>query len=317
MISLITGLTGMVGSHLADYILDNSLGEVVGIKRWRSPLENIEHILDRVTLYDCDLTDMPSIIRVLKEVEPDRVYHLAAQSYVPASYSYPVKTLEDNATGTLNLLESIRVMGQNPFIHICSSSEVYGQVEKGETPITESQTFRPASPYAVSKVAEDMYGWMYYTAYGMNIVRTRLSTHTGPRRGDVFVTSSFAKQIAQIEKGLRKPIISVGNLDSVRTFLDVRDAVKAYWLLPLCQAGEVYNIGGDTTMTVGEMLNKLIEIAGIEGIEIKVDKLRLRPADVTMQIPDSSKFKKATGWKPEIPFETTMADLLQYWRERV
>ncbi len=311
---LITGITGFVGSHLADYILDK--GEVYGIKRWRSPMDNINHIKDKIKLYDCDLTDLSSVIHVINEIRPDRIYHLAAQSYVPASYSYPAKTLMDNGLGTLNLLEAVRITNQNPFIHICSSSEVYGQVKKNETPITESNPFRPASPYAVSKVTEDMYGWMYYTAYGMNIVRTRMFTHTGPRRGEVFVTSSFAKQLAEMKKGYGDKIY-VGNLDSVRTFLDVRDAVKAYWLLPQCPAGEVYNIGGDETMTVGEMLDKLIELSGVSNVRIVVDKSRLRPADVSLQIPDSSKFKKATGWEPEIAFRKTLTDLLQYWKERV
>ena len=318
---LITGITGFIGSHLADYILDNNLGNVYGIKRWRSPTQNIEHILNKVSLYDCDLTDLHSLIKVFEEVKADRIYHLAAQSYVPASYNYPAKTLEDNGLGTLNLLNAIRMTNQNPFIHICSSSEVYGQVEKNETPITENQPFRPASPYAVSKVAEDMYGWMYYVAYKMNIVRTRQFTTTGPRRGEVFVVSNFAKQLAEMEKGKHRWSygykIEVGNLDSVRTFLDVRDVVKAYWLLPECPAGEVYNIGGDTTMTVGDMLNKLIEISGLQGVKVIVDNDRLRPADVTMQIPSSEKFKKATNWKPTIPFEKTLADLLQYWRDRV
>lgn len=313
---LITGITGFVGSHLADYILDNKLGEVYGIKRWRSPMDNIEHIKDKIEIYDADLTDLSSMIATIAKIQPDRIAHLAAQSYVQSSYVYPNKTYQDNIIGTSNLLEAVRILKLDPFIHICSSSEVYGQVNENEVPITENQPLRPVSPYAVSKVTEDMLGYMYHQAYGMNIVRTRLFTHTGARRGEVFCESSFAKQVALIEKG-KRDVIMVGNLNSIRTWLDVKDAVRAYWLLPQCPAGEVYNIGGDYTCTVGEMLRMLLDMATIREIGIVEDKSRLRPADVTRQIPSSEKFRKATGWSPSIPFYQTMSELLNYWRERV
>ncbi len=312
--TLITGVTGMVGSHMADYILDKT--EVFGIKRWRSPLDNIQGILDRVELINADLTDLSSVVNAIQRVKPDLIYHFAAQSYVTDSFTMPTQTITANILGTLNLLEAVRLAQIAPFIAIASSSEVYGQVTKDYIPITENCPFRPASPYAVSKVGEDMLGWQYFKAYHLNIVRTRLFTHTGPRRGDVFAESSFAKQIALIEKGKQEPIIKVGNLDSVRTWLDVRDAVKAYWLLQKCPPGEVYNIGGDKTLTVGQMLDHLLRLSD-KTIAVEVEETRLRPADVTLQIPDSSKFRNATGWTPTIPFETTMLDLLDYWRERV
>jgi GDP-D-mannose dehydratase len=208
-------------------------------------------------------------------------------------------------------------VGINPTIVISSSSEVYGQVTERDVPITEDCPFRPMSPYGVSKVGEDLIAFQYYQSYNMNIVRVRLFTHTGARRGEVFAESSFAKQIALIEKGKQEPIIYVGNLESVRTWLDVKDAVRAYWLCRECSSGEVYNIGGNVTMTVGKMLNKLIELSGVNITRIEVSPSRSRPSDVTMQIPDCSKFKKATGWEPEIPFEKTLLNLLSFWRERV
>lgn len=319
---LITGLTGFVGSHLADYIIENHPEtDIFGIKRWRSPMSNVEHIKEKITFYDCDLRDLSSLMYIIHKIKPDVIFHLAAQSYVPTSYTAPVDTLITNIIGTSNLLEAIRINRIDPVIHICSSSEVYGQVEPEDVPIKEDTPLRPASPYAVSKVAEDMLGWQYFSSWGLKTVRTRMFTHTGPRRGEVFVVSNFAKQIASIELDLQEQPILVGNLESVRTFLDVRDAVKAYWLLVekfhegKVSAGEVYNIGGTETMKVGDMLQNLIELSSISGkISIKQDKQRLRPTDVTLQIPCIDKFKAHTGWKPVIPFETTLKDTLNYWR---
>lgn len=315
---LITGITGFVGSHLAEYIL--SLGDknikIYGTRRWRSPTENIETIMSTIKLYYCELLDFKSTLDLIKEIKPDIIFHLAAQSYVMTSFNAPINTMEINACGTINLLEAIRYSKTDPVVHICSSSEVYGQVRKSEIPIKESQPFRPSSPYAVSKVAEDMLAYQYFLSYKIKTIRTRMFTHTGPRRGEVFACSSFARQIARIENDLQEPIIYVGNLKSVRTFADVRDAVRAYWLLVnKCPPGEVYNIGGNTTMTVGKMLNMLLGMTG-KKIKVKVAPYLLRPSDVTLQIPDTSKFRKQTGWKPEIPFESTLKDLLDYWRSR-
>ena len=315
---LITGITGMVGSHLADYLLDcHPDVEIHGLVRWRSPLDNIRSIKSKVTLHYAELRDLNSLALLLKKVAPDRIYHLAAQSYVTVSFDTPADTLHTNVIGTVNLLDAVRFAGLDPKIHICSSSEVYGQVREDEVPIRETNAFRPASPYAVSKTGEDMIALQYFLSYGMKIIRTRMFTHTGPRRGDVFAESSFAKQIAEIEAGLRQGPVKVGNLESVRTVSDVRDAVKAYWLLlEKCPAGEVYNIGGIQTMTVGEMLEMLKSMASVK-IEHEVDPALLRPSDVTLQIPDISKFQNATGWTPEIPVDKTMADLLNYHRNRV
>lgn len=318
---LITGITGFVGSHLADYIIaEHPDVEILGLARWRSPKDNIKHILNKITLCYGDLLDLPSLQTILKEHRPDVIFHLAAQSYVDFSFLAPVATLQTNVIGTCNLLEAVNGIKINseydPIVHICSSSECYGQVEKNEIPIKESNPFRPASPYAVSKVAEDMLGFQYWLSWKIKTIRTRMFTHTGKRRGEVFVVSNFAKQIAEIEAGLSEPIIKVGNLDSVRTFLDVKDAVRAYWLMvEKCPPGEVYNIGGVETMTVGEMLDKLLKLSTFKNIKIEVDSKRLRPSDVTLQIPDMEKFKKATNWKPTISFEQTLKDTLDYWRD--
>ena len=318
---LITGITGFVGSHLADYILANFPEvQVLGLARWRAPKDNIMHILDDIILEFGDLSDLSSLKTILSQRKPDIIFHLAAQSYVPYSFLAPVATLGANVIGTCNLLEAVKELKSasdyDPIIHICSSSEVYGQVKENEVPIREDNPFRPASPYAVSKVGEDMLAFQYWLSWNIKTIRTRMFTHTGPRRGEVFVVSSFAKQIAAIEVGLVPPVVKVGNLESIRTFLDVRDAVKAYWLLVnKCPPGEVYNIGGVETMTVGEMLDRLLKLSRVKDIGVEIDQIRLRPSDVTLQIPCIDKFVESTGWKPEIKFEQTLEDTLDYWRD--
>jgi len=323
MKALITGITGFVGSHLAEYILAHQPEcEVAGLIRWRSPRDHIQAIQDRLTLYYGNLVDLPSLQRMIGEFRPDFIFHLAAQSYVDFSFIAPVDTIESNVVGTTNLLEAVRQLkethGYDPVIHICSSSEVYGQVCQDEVPISESNPLRPASPYAVSKVGEDMVAYQYWLSWQIKTIRSRMFTHTGPRRGEVFVVSNFAKQVASIEAGLRDPFVKVGNLDSVRTFSDVRDAVRAYWLLVhKCQPGEVYNIGGVETMTIRGMLDKLLALSTRDDIRVEVDPARLRPSDVTLQIPCTDKFTDATGWEPEIAFEQTMQDTLNYWRQKL
>lgn len=318
---LITGITGFVGSHLADFILENhGPVEIHGTKRWRSPKDNIRHVLDRLRLHDCDLRDLASLVRVLAEVRPDAIFHLAAQSYVPTSYLAPADTLDTNVIGTTNLLEAVRLSGIDPVIHVCSSSEVYGQVTEADVPIRETCPLRPLSPYAVSKVGEDMIAFMYFHAYGLKTIRSRMFTHSGPRRGEVFVDSWFSLQLARIEAGRQEPVLSVGNLESVRTFCDVRDTVRAYWdLIGKATPGEVYNIGGDATMTIREMLAMLLAMKcpGTPEIEVRVDPALLRPADVTLQIPSTEKFRAETGWRPEIAYTDTLAAMLDYWREQV
>jgi GDP-D-mannose dehydratase len=314
---LITGITGMVGSHLADYILaEHPDVEIHGMLRWRSPLDNIQHLLGKVTLHNGDLRDLMSLATIMKAVRPERIFHLAAQSYVPSSFGAPADTLATNVIGTNNLLDAVRLAGIDPLIHICSSSEVYGQVLPDEVPIRETNPLRPASPYAVSKVGEDMVALQYFLSYGLKTIRSRMFTHTGPRRGAVFAESTFARQIAEIEAGLRPNPVMVGNLDSVRTLSDVRDAARAYWLLlDKGTPGEVYNIGGEQVFTIGEILEMLKGMARIP-ITHAVDPARLRPSDVTLQIPDVGKFRRTTGWAPRIAPEQTLGDLLDYHRGR-
>ena len=313
---LITGVTGFVGSYVVDYATTLKDVEIYGQKRWRSPTDNISTHLKDLKLVDCDLIDMSSTLEMIKKVEPDRIFHLAAQSFVPYSFSAPKITMDTNVIGTLNLLEAVRLTKTDPIIHICSSSEVYGQVNENEVPISENNPLRPQSPYAVSKVAEDMIAYQYFISYGIKTIRTRAFTHSGARRGGVFVDSWFAKQITQIEKKIIPPKIHVGNLDSIRTFMDVRDTVRAYWLaLEKCKPGEVYNIGGNETMTIKQMLQMLLEFTNVKNIEIFVDPELLRPSDVTRQIPSVKKFKDATGWEPNIPYKVTLKETLDYWRQ--
>ncbi|MCG2677860.1 GDP-mannose 4,6-dehydratase [bacterium] len=313
---LITGITGFVGSHLADFLLEKGGIEVYGIERWRSRTENIEHIKDKIALMGCDIRDASSVKKLIKKIKPERIFHLAAQSFVPTSWHAPQETLTTNIIGELNVFEAVRELGVNPLIQIAGSSEEYGLVKEDELPIKETNPLRPLSPYAVSKVGQDLLGYQYYKSYGLNIIRTRGFNHSGPRRGEVFVCSDFARQIARVEKGKQEPVISVGNLEAIRDFTDVRDMVRAYWLATeKGKPGEVYNICSGKGYKIKEVLDILLGLAK-EKIEIKKDPKRMRPSDVPTLVGDSAKFRKATGWKPEIPFEKTMKDLLNYWRER-
>ena len=334
MKALITGITGMVGSHLADFLLENTDWDVYGVCRWRSPLDNVNHLLDRVNKEDriffdyADLNDQISLITIINKIKPHYIFHLAAQSYPQTSFTAPIDTLNTNILGTCRLLEAIKLAmeddkGYKPVIHVCASSEVFGRIpadKKPEAGIHEECPFHPASPYAISKTGTDLLGRYYAEAYGMTVMTTRMFTHTGPRRGDVFHESTFAKKIAMIEAGLIEPKVMVGNLKSLRTYADVRDAVRAYFMLVTVNPtpGEYYNIGGSYTCEVGDTLNTLISFSPMKNkIEIVVDPKRLRPIDADLQVPDCRKFKAHTGWEPKIPFEKTMFDLLEYWRTRI
>ena len=315
---LITGITGFAGSHLAEYILANHPDvEVFGTVRWRSRMDNIVPIVDKIRLIEADMKDMVSLKSVLAESKPDRIFHLAAQSFVPTSWKCPAETFAINAIGEINLFEAVLDLGIKPKIQVAGSSEEYGQVFSDEIPMKETNPLRPLSPYAVSKIAQDFLAFQYYKSYGLRTVRTRGFNHTGPRRGDVFVTSSFAKQIAEIEKKKRPPVISVGNLEAKRDFTDVRDMVRAYWLaLERGVEGEVYNIGRGQAFSMKEVLDLLMSLSRAK-MEVKVDPERLRPSDVPVLLADSTKFISLTGWQPMIPFKQTIVDLLNYWRERV
>lgn len=315
---LVTGVTGFVGSHLVDYLLTLPGVDVFGIKRWRSRTENIEHFEHRITLYECDIRDASSVRNAIEEIRPDRIFHLAAQSHVPTSWNAPSGTIETNIMGELNLFEAVRRTGINPLIQIAGSSEEYGFVTPDELPIKETNPLRPLSPYAVSKVAQDMLAYQYFMNYGLKIIRTRAFNHTGPRRPSNFVCSDFARQLIEIEKGKKSPVIQVGNLDAVRDFTDVRDIVRAYWLaLEKGEPGDIYNICSGTGIKIKDVLSKLIELSNVQNVKINQESIRLRPTDVPVLYCDCTRFKKISGWQQEIPFEQTLQDLLQFWRERV
>jgi GDP-4-dehydro-6-deoxy-D-mannose reductase len=316
--ALITGVTGFAGSHLADLLLrEHPEMQVAGMYRWRSPLDNIEQAMGRIELYETDLRDYISVQRTLDACRPDVIFHLAAQSFVPASWTGPAETLTTNLLGQTYLFEATRALHLDPVIQIACSSEEYGLVLPHEVPITEANPLRPLSPYAVSKVAQDYQGFQYFQSYRTRIVRTRAFNHTGPRRGEVFAMSSFAKQLASIELGSSEPVLRVGNLQTIRDFTDVRDIVRAYVLaVQKGEPGEVYNIASGRGHSIRDLLDTLIGLSGVE-VEVMVDPQRLRPSDVEILIGDSTKFRERTGWRPEIPLETTLTDLLDYWRRRL
>lgn len=313
--ALITGIAGSGGSYLAEHIVsDHPEVEVHGFSRWHSTTasDNLRAIRDRVTVHEVDLNDFGAVFAALRKVKPDAIFHLAAHANVRASFTTPQAVLSNNILGTSNLFEAIRLAELAPIVQLCSTSEVYGQVDPKYVPITEETPFKPASPYAVSKAAQDMLGWTYFTCYRMQIIRTRMFSYLNPRRTDLFATS-FARQVALIERGLQEELVH-GNLDSVRTIIDVRDAMRAYWEAALyCEPGEAYNIGGTTTLTVGQFLERLVSMCRVK-IPTRCDSRLLRPADVTLQIPCVDKFRRATGWEPTVTFDESVADLLAYWR---
>jgi GDP-4-dehydro-6-deoxy-D-mannose reductase len=313
---LITGITGFAGSHLAEYLLSRGDCHVHGIMRWRSRMDNVAHLEDRIHLHVCDIRDALAMNELIGRLRPDRVYHLAAQSYVPMSWVAPSETLTTNIIGQTNLFEAVRTTGCASRIQIACSSEEYGLVLPNETPIKETNPLRPLSPYGVSKVAQDLMGYQYHQSYGMHIVRTRGFNHTGPRRGDVFVTSNFARQIAVIEKGRKSPVIHVGNLEAVRDFTDVRDTVVGYYLaLEKGVPGEVYNVATGRGWRIREMLDTLLSLSTVN-IRTEPDPARMRPSDVELLVGDATKLRDASGWQPKFEFRQTMKDLLDYWRAR-
>ena len=316
--TLITGITGSGGSYLADYIVENHPEvKIHGISRWHSTSvnKNLNKSQHKVTLHECDLVDFGSVLSVLKEVHPDAIFHLASYANVRASFITPNSVLNNNILGTLNLFEAVRLSKINPVIQLCSTSEVYGQVDPKNVPIKEDCPLNPASPYSVSKTVQDLMGYSYFKSYNLKIIRTRMFAYLNPRREDLFATS-FAMQVARIEMGLQKELLH-GNLDSVRTLIDVRDAMESYWVASeKCEFGEAYNIGGSTVIKVGEFLDLLKKLAKRE-IPSKPDQGLFRPTDVTLQIPDVSKFTKQTGWKPKYSFDESIKYLLDCCRDKV
>jgi GDP-4-dehydro-6-deoxy-D-mannose reductase len=329
---LITGITGQVGSLLADYILEKTDFDVVGMMRWQEPMNNLYHLTtrinnrERISLYYADLNDYASITRMLRDVGPEYISHLAAQSYPKTSFNVPIETLQTNIIGTAHLLENIRQLketdGYNPVVHICSSSEVYGKAKPG-VPLAEDATFHGASPYSISKIGTDYLGQFYGEAYGIRTFVTRMGTHSGPRRSDVFFESTVAKQIALIEAGHQEPVIKVGNLSSTRTFQDARDAVRAYFLLldaseqGRVKPGDYFNIAGEEVFRLPEVIDLLLSMSSRKDIKVVTDEDRLRPIDADYQMFDNTKIRSAINWRPEISAKQMFSDLLNHWRNEI
>jgi GDPmannose 4,6-dehydratase len=329
---LITGITGQVGSLLADYVLENTPYDVVGMMRWQEPMDNLYHLndrinrKDRISMYNADLNDFSAMARMIRDIRPDYISHLAAQSYPKTSFNIPIETLQTNVIGTANLLEAIRQQKEldsyDPVVHVCSSSEVYGRAESGKS-LAEDTRFHGASPYSISKIGTDYLGQFYGEAYGIRTFLTRMGTHSGPRRSDVFFESTVAKQIALIEAGLQEPIVKVGNLSSTRTFQDARDAVKAYFLLleesarGNIKCGDYFNIAGEEAFQLPEVINILLGMSTHKDIKVETDTDRLRPIDADYQMFDNTKIRSAIDWKPEIPARNMFEDLLKHWREEI
>ena len=319
---LVTGGTGFVGSHMIDYILKYAIRpeqKIYCTKRWLEDTKNVDHIDDkRFQFIDCDFNDAPSIYRAIEISKPEKVFHFAAQSFPEVSFHTPSVTLSTNTLGTTYLLEAIRNSDCDPVIVSVSTSEVYGMPEEDEVPIKETNPIRAANPYSISKVGHDLMSQYYHKAYGMKIITTRMFSHEGARRGKEFALSSFARQIAKAEKLVGEQFIYHGNLDSTRTYAHIDDAISAYWVCSNSQKfGEVYNIGGDQTCTVGEALDKLISMSTKKDLTKKLDKDRLRPTDITLQIPDTTKFRYEFAWTPMKNLTNVCEDLLNYWRKIV
>ena len=313
---LITGVSGFVGSHLLD-LLTSKRGkyELYGIVRERTSLYRIQHNIDSVNLIGCDLVNLVTVINVMREVKPDYIYHLAGESSVKLSWGGALSMVNNNIVATLNILEALRAANyRRTKILLACSSEEYGLVSEKDIPIKEETALAPVSPYGVSKATIDMFGFQYYKSYGLNVIRIRAFNHTGPRRDEIYALSSFAKQIAEIEKGVREPSIYVGNLNSIRDYTDVRDIVRGYELaMEHCEPGDVYNICSSKGYKIRDLLDMLIELGECD-IEIVYDEERMRPIDLPIIIGDNSKFSKAASWSPQIDIESTLLDLLNYWR---
>ena len=313
---LVTGIAGFVGRHLVDLLRSEHPGvEVFGlVKPHGTPANDLP---GRIALIEADLEDAAGVDSALDLVHPDRIIHLAGQSSPHASWTDPAGTIRVNVLGLLHILEAVRKRSLAPRVLVIGSAEEYGVVDARDLPVPEDAPLRPASPYAVSKIAQGYLALQYTLSFQMGIVRTRTFNHTGPGRGEAFAESSFARQIAEIEAGRRRPVLAVGNLEAVRDFSDVRDVVRAYWtLLDRGDAGEVYNVCSGKGIRIRDLLQKLIEISGVD-VEVRLDPERLRPSDIPNLVGDPRKIRETTGWEPGIPLEKTLRDLLQHWREHM
>jgi GDP-4-dehydro-6-deoxy-D-mannose reductase len=323
-IVLITGVTGFVGSHLADYIFEKHPEiKVFATRRYHlSRMDNVYHIIDKINWVDCDITDPISCKKLISTVNPDKIFHFAAESFVSPSWDHPTRYMTVNYNGTLNLLEAMRELGCKAKFHIPGSGEEYGLIYPDEIPITETTVLRPVNPYAVTKVAQDLIGYVYNQSYGINVIRTRAFNHEGPRREKFFGIPWYAYQITRIEMGMQEPKILRGHIDDYRNFTHVRDMVEAYWIsTEVCVPGELYLIGSDSDdklFTFRQALEMLIDKSKYHGtIAHQEDSKYVRPTNVPRLVGDTSKFRKLSNWSPSIPFEKILDDTLQYWRHQL
>lgn len=319
---LITGTTGFVGSHLADYLLTMPEVEVHGIRRWHlSRMDHVAHIMDQIIWHDCNMLDATAVRKVIREAQPDIIFHMAAESFVSPSWDNPREYMDTNYLGTVNFLDAIREIKPDIKFHIPGSGEEYGDIHPDELPINEFTVLRPVNPYAVTKVAQDLIGYVYFRSYGIPVYRTRTFNHEGPRRENVFGIASYAYQIARIEKGLQPPTVRIGDTGDKRNFTHVKDIVRAYWLaVHKCEPGELYLVGSDENdkvYTFQEALESLIAMSTIPGITWETEPKFVRPTKVPYLIGNTKKFRSVTGWSPEIGFQEILLDTLNYWREKV
>lgn len=316
MKALITGISGFVGTHLTRYLLEHTDWAVAGTVF--GPYGSIKPWWDRLEIYPAELSRMEVVAFILEQVQPDYIFHLAAQPLVSLSHRDPWGTLENNIHMQLNILQALVELEMlNTRLLVIGSSEVYGPVKPKELPIGETQPFRPANPYAVSKIAQDMLGLQYYLTHSVQAIRARPFNHIGPGQRPGFVVSDFAQQIAAIEAGQSPPVMRVGNLSARRDFTDVRDVVRAYHLLVTKgEPGEAYNIGSGQSHAIQEVLDRLLSLSQVE-IRVESDPARMRPSDTPDVVCDASKLHKQTGWQPTIPFEQSLADVLDHWRKKM
>ncbi len=320
---LITGITGFVGSHIADFILEQHPEcALAGTRRWHhSRREHVQHFAEKIEWHDCDLTDAVQTMEMIKACRPDWIFHCAAESFVSPSWGHPHVYMNGNYHATVNLLEALVKQGIKARVHIPGSGEEYGDIHESELPINEHTALRPVNTYAVTKIAQDLIGYVYYRSYGLEVIRTRAFNHEGPRRDHVFGIPWYAYQVARAEKGLQAPLLQVGHLDDRRNFTHIRDMVEGYWMaMEKCAPGELYLIGNESPESVfsfREALESLISKSKKPGLTYEIVPKYVRPTAVPRLIGDMTKFREATGWKPKISFNQILDDTLNYWRERV